>query len=386
MSAKNWANMDAPYNLCIIKPNKSAFSETFVQAHIDRLAGNKKVLYGGAFPVYDHENKLLIRSKIGLLSYLIQKRFFKRKNIKVRTLALRDYFIDQKIDVVFAEYGMVGASVTEACRLANLPLIIHFHGADVYHRQTVADYHDLYQKAFKYGSAFIAVSADMAKDLIEMGAPADKVYTASCGIDTNAFPLLDILGSGRDFLFVGRFVEKKSPQSLVKAFKIVTGKYPDARLWMVGIGPLFEDTKKLISQLQLNDNVTLTGVLKSQEIRELMKRMRAFVQHSVTAANGDKEGTPVTVLEASSSGLPVVSTRHSGIKEAVIDEETGFLTDEYDVKGTAQNMIKLAASPALAVNLGKAGRDHMVKNYDINKRIALLDSLIQNSITPNRSK
>jgi colanic acid/amylovoran biosynthesis glycosyltransferase len=67
---------------------------------------------------------------------------------------------------------------------------------------------------------------------------------------------------------------------------------------MVGTGPLFEDTKKLISQLALDNEITLTGVLKSAEIRELMKRMRAFVQHSVTAVNGDKEGTPVTVLEA----------------------------------------------------------------------------------------
>ena len=376
--------MRVPYNLCIIKPNKWAFSETFVQAHIDHLAGNKKVLYGGAFPVYDHEGKPLIRSKIGLLSYLIQKRLFRRKNIKIRTFALRDYFISQKIDAVFAEYGMVGASVTEACRLANLPLIIHFHGADVYHRETVADYRDLYQEAFNYASAFIAVSADMANDLKKMGAPADKVYTASCGIDTNEFPLLDISHSEKDFLFVGRFVEKKSPLSLVKAFKIVIEKYPDARLWMVGTGPLFEDTKKLIAQLSLNDNIILTGVLKSSQIRELMKRMRAFVQHSVTAANGDKEGTPVTVLEASSSGLPVVSTRHSGIKEAVIDGETGFLTDEYDIEGTARNMIDLAASPELAFKLGRAARAHMIRNYDINLRIALLDKVIQNSISDNK--
>jgi colanic acid/amylovoran biosynthesis glycosyltransferase len=373
--------MDAPYNLCIIKPNKSAFSETFVQAHIDHLAGNKKVLYGGAFPVYDHEDKPLIRSKIGLLSYLIQKRIFKRKNIRVRTLALRNYLVTQKIDAVFAEYGMVGASVTEACKLAGVPLIIHFHGADVYHRETVADYHDLYQQAFNYASAFIAVSADMAKDLIKMGAPADKVYTASCGIDTNEFPLLDISHSAKDFLFVGRFVEKKSPLSLVKAFKIVTEKYPDAHLWMVGTGPLFEDTKKLISQLALDNEITLTGVLKSAEIRELMKRMRAFVQHSVTATNGDKEGTPVTVLEASSSGLPVVSTRHSGIKEAVIDGNTGYLTDEYDIEGTAQNMIKLAASPQLAAKLGSAARAHMISDYDIKLRIALLDRVIQDSIS-----
>lgn len=373
--------MSGSYNLCIIKPNKSAFSETFIQAHIDGLAGNKKVLYGGAFPVYDHEDKTLIRSKLGLLSYLIQKRIFKKKNINVRTRALYNYLKKYKIDAVFAEYGMVGASVTEACKMAAVPLIIHFHGADVYHRDTVAAYADLYQEAFKYASAFIAVSVDMAATLKEMGAPADKVFTASCGVDTSAFPLLDISASAKDFLSVGRFVEKKSPQSLVKAFKIVLEKEPDARLWMAGSGPLFEETQTLIAELGLKEQITLTGVLKPEEIRELMKRMRAFVQHSVTAANGDKEGTPVTVLEASSSGLPVVSTRHSGIKEAVIDGQTGFLVDEYDITGMAERMITLADSAALAVQMGKAARNHMIANYDIHLRIALLDSIIQSSIT-----
>lgn len=373
--------MSGSYNLCIIKPNKSAFSETFIQAHIDGLAGNKKVLYGGAFPVYDHEDKTLIRSKLGLLSYLIQKRIFKRKKIGVRTRALYNYLKKYKIDAVFAEYGMVGASVTEACKLAAVPLIIHFHGADVYHRDTVAAYAGLYQDAFKYASAFIAVSVDMAATLKEMGAPADKVFTASCGVDTAAFPLLDISASAKDFLSVGRFVEKKSPQSLVKAFKIVLEKEPDARLWMAGSGPLFEETQALIAELGLKEQITLTGVLKPEEIRELMKRMRTFVQHSVTAANGDKEGTPVTVLEASSSGLPVVSTRHSGIKEAVIDGQTGFLVDEYDITGMAERMITLADSAELAVQMGKAARNHMIANYDIHLRIALLDSIIQSSIT-----
>ncbi|HEY9195319.1 MAG TPA: glycosyltransferase [Mucilaginibacter sp.] len=372
--------MSGSYNLCIIKPNKSAFSETFIQAHIDGLAGNKKVLYGGAFPLYDHEGKTLIRSKLGLLNYLIQKRIFKKKNIGVRTRALYNYLKANKIDAVFAEYGMVGASVTEACKMAGVPLIIHFHGADVYHRDTVAAYAELYQEAFRYASAFIAVSVDMAATLKEMGAPADKVFTASCGVDTAAFPLLDISASGKDFLFVGRFVEKKSPQSLVKAFKIVLEQHPDARLWMAGGGPLFDETKALIAELGLNEQITLTGVLKPEAIRDLMKRMRAFVQHSVTAANGDKEGTPVTVLEASSSGLPVVSTRHSGIKEAVVDGKTGFLVDEHDIAGMAERMTTLAESVDLAVQMGKAARSHMIDNYDINLRMALLDHIVRKSI------
>jgi colanic acid/amylovoran biosynthesis glycosyltransferase len=368
------------YNLCIIKPNKSSFSETFIQAHIDRLAGNKFVLYGGAFPVYDNDGNFLIRSKLGLISYLIQKKIFKRKSINVRTKALVNYFAEKKTDVVFAEYGMVGASVTEACRLANIPLVIQFHGADVYYYKNVEEYAELYQQAFNYASAFVAVSADMATRLKEMGAPADKVYNASCGVDTTSFVQLDISKSAPNFLAVGRFVEKKSPQSLVQAFKLVVDKHPGAKLWMIGTGPLFSQTRILISQLSLQQNVFLEGVLSPDKIKALMKTMRGFVQHSVVAPNGDSEGTPVTVLEASSTGLPVVSTRHAGIKEAVVNGVTGFLTAEHDIEGMAKNIIALVESPELAVKMGKAGREHMIANYEVRKRIEFLDNIIQNSI------
>jgi len=372
--------MSESYNLCIIKPNKSAFSETFIQEHVNRLTGNKKVLYGGAFPVYNDEDKFLIKSKLRLLIYLIQKKIFGKKNISIRTNALKNYFIANKVDVVLAEYGMVGAMVTEACRLARVPLIIHFHGADAYYKKNIDEYAVLYKKAFAYASAVIAVSKDMVGKLISLGAPADKIFNASCGVDTANFSQIDISDSKSNFLFVGRFVEKKSPQSLVKAFKIVNNKLPDAKLWMVGDGPLFEETKALVMQLGLSDNITLTGVLKTGQIKVLMKQMRCFVQHSVTAANGDSEGTPVTVLEAASSGLPVVATRHTGIKDAVIDGTTGFLVDEFDINSMAEKMIIMAESPQLAAQFGEAGRAHMISNYQMDDRINLLNQIIKDSI------
>jgi len=371
------------FNLCIIKPNKDAFSETFIQEHINRLPGNKKVLYGGSFPVYDHEGKYLIRSKLGLLSYLIQKRIFRKKDIKVRTNALVNYLKEQKIDVVFAEYGTVGAMVTEACRLAGVPLVIHYHGADVHHHKTVAAYLPFYKKAFNYASAFISVSTDMIGELKKLGAPADKIVLASCGVDPTKFPQLNILNTGRDFLYIGRFVEKKSPESVVRAFEIVVKKFPDAKLWMVGQGPLFEETKKLISALGLEKNITLTGVLKTAQIKALIQESRIFVQHSVTAKDGDKEGTPVTILEAGSSGLAIVSTLHAGIKEAVINGETGYLVPEHDIEGMANYMIKFAADVQLAAEMGAKEAEYIRKNYDIKDRINTLTAILKQAIKEN---
>ncbi|MFD0750513.1 glycosyltransferase [Mucilaginibacter calamicampi] len=371
-------------NLCIIKPNKDAFSETFIQAHIDRLPGSKKVLYGGAFPVYDHEDKFLVRSVFGLISYLIQKRLFKNQQIGVRTKALSKYLRRQKIDVVLAEYGMVGAMVTEACELANVPLVVHFHGADAHHQGTVNKYKDLYSSMFKYASTVVAVSAEMAKTLKELGAPPEKVVLNPYGVDTSLFSIADVNASKVDFLSVGRFVAKKSPLSVVEAFFILSKKVTDARLWMVGDGPLLLQTKELAAQLNLLDRITFTSVLSKNEIQALMQRMRCFVQHSVTAADGDKEGTPNTILEAGASGLAIVSTQHAGINEAVINGETGYLVPEHDVKGMAQFMTKIAENVQLAAALGAKEAMHIRKNYEMNDRINTLAALLRQAIKENK--
>lgn len=366
------------YNLCIVKPNGFTFSETFIQAHIQRLGGNKKVLYGGSFPIYEENGALLIRSKLDLLNYLIQKKLFKRQKISVRTQAFVNYLKEQNIDIVLAEYGTVGATIAKACQQASTPLVIHFHGADAHHRATI-EAHD-YKRAFAYARAIVGVSDDMVQQLAKLGAPTDKLFLIPYGIDTHFFKPLSIRNNPPNFLSIGRFVEKKSPTSLVKAFQIVANKIPEAHLWMVGSGTLLEETKKLAQQLDIANKITFMGVLTSSEIALLMDKMRCFVQHSVTAVDGDMEGTPLAILEASSSGLPIVSTKHAGIKQAVIDSKTGFLVDEYDIETMAERMIQFASSAELAARMGTNARQHILKNYQIDKQIAKLDQLIQMSI------
>jgi len=368
------------FNLCIIKPNKDAFSETFIQEHINRLPGNKKVIYGGAFPVYDHEGKFLIKSVFGVVSYLIQKRVFNRLNIGVRTKALAKYLKREKINVVLAEYGMVGAMVTRSCKLANVPLVVHFHGADAHHRPTISKYSVLYTSMFKYASRIVAVSNDMVESLKSLGAPAEKILLNPYGVDTSLFKKVDVAKSKPYFLSVGRFVEKKSPLSVVEAFFITSKTVPDARLWMVGDGPLLQQTKNFADDLKISDKIEFTGVLDKNQVQQLMQQTRCFVQHSVTAEDGDMEGTPNTILEAGASGLAIVSTQHAGIKEAVINGETGYLVPEHDIKGMAHYMTVLAEDPLLAAELGAKQAAYIRSNYDINNRINILAAALEQAI------
>lgn len=368
--------MIADYNLCIVEPNKGAFSETFIREHNNRLAGKKRILYGGAFPLFDHNGNYLIKSKLGLISYLIQKRIFKKEQIRVRSTALINYLKSEHIDVVLAEYGMVGAMITKVCKTLKIPLIVHFHGADIYHQPTIYKFKKLYKELFNYATAIVAVSGDMVLELEKKGADSNKIHQLSCGVDVNAFPKINLLESKRNFIAIGRFVEKKSPLSIVKAFSILLKKFPDAKLWMVGDGPLLNETRLLIKALDISLSIILTGILNPEEIKLLIKQSRCFIQHSVTAKNGDKEGTPVTILEAGSSGLAIVSTLHGGITEAVINNVTGYLVAEHDIEGMAECMIKIAENVNLAASLGNKAAQHIRSNFNIEDRIAALNDII----------
>src|SRR4051794_36516731 len=99
------------------------------------------------------------------------------------------------------------------------------------------------------------------------------------------------------------------------------------------------------------------SAVRHQEVLRRMRVADVFCQHSIVdPETGDEEGLPVAILEAMVHGLPVVSTRHAGIPDAVADGVSGFLVEEGDVAGMARHLARLAADPALRSRMGRAGR------------------------------
>jgi glycosyltransferase involved in cell wall biosynthesis len=175
---------------------------------------------------------------------------------------------------------------------------------------------------------------------------------------------------------VGRFVERKAPQLTLLASARVHERYPHARLRMVGNGPLLDACRDLARGLGVVSAVTFLDAQPPSVIQEEMRHARAFVQHSIEAPSGDSEGTPVAILEAGASGLPVVATRHAGIPDVVIEDRTGLLVDEHDIAAMAEAMIRLIDDPALAARLGAAGRDHVRANFSMDRSLDRLWAII----------
>ena len=89
------------------------------------------------------------------------------------------------------------------------------------------------------------------------------------------------------------------------------------------------------------------------------------------------EGTPLAVLEAMATGLPVVSTYHAGIPDVVAHGERGLLSAEYDIDAMADHLVQLIDHPEQAASMGQAGRAYVLAHHRVEDRIGVLQSLLE---------
>ena len=368
-------------NIAIISPNQNAYSETFIKAHKNLLKGNIHFLYGGTIPthsdkfgcLYMYYQKNNIKNKIlKLLPVFIHNRLIKKYS---NSDYLKYYLKKEKINIILAEYGVLGAENLDVIKELNIKLIVHFHGYDASVKKILEKYKEKYKQMFDYAKYVIVVSNIMKNNLENLSCPPEKIVLNTCG-PNNKFFNVESKFSNKQFIAIGRFVDKKAPYYLILAFQIIVKKYSDAKLIIAGDGLLLNSCENLIKHYKLENNVYLPGVILPEKYMEYLENSLAFVQHSITADNGDMEGTPVAVLEASAAGLPVISTKHAGIPDVIIDGETGLLIEEHDVEGMAKNMIKLLNNPNLAKKLGDAGRKRIKENFTMDKHISTIQKLI----------
>ena len=358
-------------NIALLTPTNISYSETFIQAHKKLLKGNVYHYYGSIENQHldgygqlrgHHEVKHRLRR---LLKRESHTRFLER--------FIEDSFKDHEIKLVLAEYGDTAIPYLPVLKRLNLPLIVHFHGYDASIHK-MFELTNNYKEIFEYASYIVVVSKKMRADLKKIGCPENKlIYNVSGPRDE--FLKIEPRFSKKQFMAAGRFVDKKAPYYLILAFKEVVKEFPRANLIIAGDGNLFQTCKNLIKYFGLENNISLPGVISSEELRDYFRESIAFVQHSITAEHGDSEGTPLTILEASAAGLPVIATRHAGIPDVIIDQKTGLLSPEHDVASMARNMLRLLKEETAARELGAAGKINISDNFTLGHHIGKLDEL-----------
>lgn len=365
--------------IVVFTPTRGGMSDTFIRAHLERLPFRCKAFYGVKLGIAAADGRKLWRW--GDWFNAAATRLFPDLDRWLTTYFLARHLKTDKADAVLAEYGTTGSWIGPACERARIPLFVHFHGADASVEEVLLREREGYEGVFRIATGIVAVSQPMCERLVHMGAPKECVHLNPCGVDPSQFKHGSANRPDASFVSVGRFVEKKAPYLTIMAFDRVKKKLPDAQLTMIGGGPLWGPCVRLVEALNLGNAVCLKGPQNHSVVQQELRSAAIFVQHSLVAQNGDSEGTPVAVVEAQMSGLPVVATRHAGIPEVVVDGETGYLVDEADIEGMAKAMIELAMYPDLARKMGDNGRKRAIEKFTMERHIDDLAKMIVNGIT-----
>jgi colanic acid/amylovoran biosynthesis glycosyltransferase len=293
--------------------------------------------------------------------------FFKMSGFSPR---LYKYVQDIKPELIHAQFGLSGALILPLARTLKIPLVVHFRGADATVSEAYARYsslnHWIYfrrREALKRDTRlFITVSKFIKDKILEQGFPEERTISHYHGVDVKKFkPDPDILRKPV-VLFVGRLTEKKGCEYLIESMAQVQTERPDIELLLIGDGPLKANLEALATKNL--KRFQFLGVQPASVVRDWMNRASLLVAPSVTAAQGDSEGLPNVVLEAQAMGLPVVSTTHAGIPEAVIHGETGFLAPERDSQSLAKFSLRLFQDEELWKRFSLKGQQHMYDNFN----------------------
>ena len=375
-------------NICIVSQAPVGHTETFIKAHLNRIEGNVYHLYG--YYLRYSENGISLREKYKpkkrvwerflniFPHYFVYRRNQKIKNNYSDFNLTKKYLTENKIDIILAEYGITGSFITPVCKALNIPLIVHFHGFDASRYDILNQFQEQYKEMFEYTSAIIVVSQRMLEGLKTMGCPEKKLVYNPYGPNPIYFQVKPDYDSNH-IIAIGRQTFKKAPYLTILAFAKVLNEIPDLVLHFVGDGEIMEISKNLVKALGIEQHVVFHGVQPPQKIVDLMNQSFMFVQHSIIAANGDSEGTPVAVLEAMAAGLPVVATKHAGISDVVVENGTGYLVDEGDIDQMAEYIINVAADRALAEKLGKKGKERIAGEFTLSKHLEVINKTIQDA-------
>ncbi len=363
--------------LLIAYPNPYSYSETFIHNHIKFLKP-AVTLTDGWMPYVDQHKQSIFSFPWSINIFRAGvKKYLPNVYTSLYKAALKNFLIKNNVEVVLAEYGITACNMIDTCYQLNIPLVAHFHGFDAYEYKTISKFKDEYLRMSTMVKKIVVVSDDMKMELEKLGITSDKIINNPYGVELEKFqPTLP--SKNRNILLsVGRLTPKKAPTLVIKSFGLLKNDIKDVELWMIGGGELEKECKDLIQELDLNDSITMMGVKSPEEISITMQKAKVFLQHSLRPISGDSEGTPNTVLEASSSGLPIVSTKHAGIKEAVVDSNTGYLVDEGDYIGMYEKVKQLMNDHEKIDLFGSNARKHMQKNYNIADRIYKLKEIIE---------
>ncbi|NOQ32566.1 MAG: glycosyltransferase [Helicobacteraceae bacterium] len=262
-------------------------------------------------------------------------------------------------------------------KIFNIPIIIHLHSSEfhLFFKNSSSKKQNAIRNIFKMADRVIVLSNSWKEwyvENIEERIPT-VIYN---GMD-------DFLGSDdqvsereNKILFLGRLGHRKGIYDLIKAFETIKHSHTDAKLLLGGDGEI-EECKDLVDGLRLTESVEFLGWIGDDQKKKLLNTCKVFTLPSYN------EGFPLSILEAMSAGLAIVSTKVGGIPEEVINGNSGLLIEAGDTNALAQSIIRILSDDNYCDSLGENARIQYLDNFTLDKILKDVESIYLELVEKN---
>ncbi|WP_314811872.1 glycosyltransferase [Fusobacterium pseudoperiodonticum] len=290
----------------------------------------------------------------------------------LNVFALKKIISKEKPDLINAHYASGYGTLG---RLSGFnKKILNVWGSDVYDFPNESKLKKrIIEKNLKNYTAIASTSYCMAEETKKyLENKSKEIFITPFGVDTEKFKNLNIEKKENEITIgiVKTLTEKYGIEYLIKAIKELENildieNYKKIRLLIYGKGELKNKLEDLTKELQIEDKVIFKGYISNEDVPKALNEMDIFVVPSIL----DSESFGVAAVEAMACEIPVIASSVGGLKEVIVDKETGYLVPKKDHKEIAKYLKKLILDKNLRTSLGKNGRKRVLENYDWNSNV-----------------
>lgn len=329
-------------------------------------------------------DNIISLSRLNKFSYLYNFTVFKTSGYFP---IFKKYCLKKNVKILHVHFGYHGIKLIGLKKQLNVPMVCSFYGNDVYKWPNQKKYRAGLQKLFKEADQILALGPYMQDHLCKLGCPDQKIVIQHLGVSVDQIKYKPRKYHGSEpirFLMASSFVKKKGIDIVLNALYFI-GKDTDFQVDIIGDGYLKNDLMQLVRELKLEERVTFHGYQPYSYFIDLSYHCHIFLQASKTAENGDKEGTPMSLVDAMATGMPVISTYHSDIPEIVINSKNGFLAVENNIKDFTNAVLKILNNISNLEKFSQNARKHIEEYFNSKIQAIKLEEIYNKLISNNIS-
>lgn len=285
--------------------------------------------------------------------------------------------------VLHSHFAGKGWQDIALARATGLPHASSFYGADIWRSSRSPKWRKRYGALWRAGELFLVEGGAMRAKVESLGCPPHKIRVHHLGVDISAVNFAERSAPADGLvrvLICGRAVAKKGHDLALRILAAARREMPNLRMSIMVIAKsddeqaLLARLRGLVTELDLAAHVDFPPPLPYAAWRKSLERYHVFLAPSLHAADGDAEGgAPVTLIDMSATGIPIVASKHCDIPEVAPHGVSGLLFDENDVEGGAAALLEAARAPQRWREWGRAGRAHVEANYSASRQVAALE-------------